>query len=41
MIDSITEDSDGNGIVTLQKGFKHKYSDGDKVVIKEVVGMMR
>jgi len=41
MIEKIEVDpEDGLGIVTLQEGFKHKFQDGDQVVIKEVVGMM-
>ncbi len=27
-------------VVTLLEGFKHKYEDGDQVIIKEVKGMM-
>ena len=38
MIQNITIDGNG-GVVTLLPGFKHKYEDGDKVMIKEVAGM--
>ena len=30
-----------NSVVTLLDGFKHKYEDGDSVVLKEVLGMQK
>ena len=42
MIQDISYDEKRDGsLVTLIQGFKHKYSDGDQVILKEVVGMLK